>query len=97
MRTISGLLQIIGLVVVAVAGYWVWYVTWGPNPNDRIGVTVASLVPTPMRDWGCGKLNQRFAAEAPTVCSPAAGSVSPPSVPAPGQDPATPPNQGGRL
>lgn len=95
MRTISGLLQIIGLLVIAIAGYWVWYVNWGPNPNDRVGTTIATLVPVPMKDWGCGKLNERFAAEAPTVCSPVAGSsgpVTPNSAPA---NPSAP--EGGRL
>ncbi|RXF67099.1 hypothetical protein [Hansschlegelia zhihuaiae] len=94
MRTISGLLQIIGLLVIAIAGYWVWFVNWGPNPNDRVGTTVATLVPQQMREWGCGKLNQRFAAEAPTVCSP----VATPNAPTPNSDPSAPaPNGGGRL
>lgn len=93
MRTISGILQILGLLVVAIAGYWIWYVNWGPNPNDRVGTTVATLVPQAMRDWGCGKLNQRFAAEAPTVCSPVAGSMTPNATP----DAAPTAPGGGRL
>lgn len=93
MRTISGILQIIGLLVIAIAGYWVWFVNWGPNPNDRVGTTVATLVPQAMRDWGCGKLNQRFPAESPTVCSPAAM----PSAPTPNSDSSTPAPGGGRL
>lgn len=91
MRTISGFLQIIGLVVIAVSGYWIWYATWGPNPNDRVGTTIAYYLPTPFKDWGCGKLNQRFATNAPTVCSPAAGSGS--AVPSP-DAPTTTPNSG---
>lgn len=92
MRTISMFLQLIGIVVIATAGYWVWYVNWGPNPNDRIGTTVAGFLPAPLKDWGCGKLNQRFAAESPTVCSPVAGGATPNSAPA---DPSQ--SGGGRL
>lgn len=92
MRTIRGFIELIGILVILVAGYWIWYANWGPNPNDRIGTTIAAYLPPPFKDWGCGKLNQRFAAEAPTVCSPVAGSATP--------DPATPsapPSSGGRL
>lgn len=79
MRTISVFLQLIGLFVIATLGYWFWFVNWAPNPNDRVGVTAATLVPVVVRDWGCGKLNARFAAEAPTFCS--AGASAPPSTP----------------
>jgi hypothetical protein len=79
MRGISGLLQIIGLLVVLVAGYWVYYATWSPSPNDKIGVTIAPMLPTPFRDWGCGKLAGRFGPEAPTVCTPASVTTPAPS------------------
>jgi hypothetical protein len=94
MRTISGLLQIIGLLVVAIVGYWIWYVNWGPNPQDRIGATVATLIPQPLRDWGCGKLNARFTAESPAFCGGSGGSA-----PSPGDQPSAPPPspEGGRL
>ncbi|HVI28495.1 hypothetical protein [Hansschlegelia sp.] len=83
MRAISGILQIIGLLVVLVAGYWIWYANWGPNPNDRIGTSIAPMLPAPFRDWGCGKLNQRFGGESPTVCSPVAADAAPPAPGAP--------------
>ena len=94
MRTISMFLQLIGVVVIAALGYWVWYANWGPNPHDRIGATIADFLPPPVKDWGCGKLNQRFSAEAPTVCSPVAGggSATPNSAPA-----EQPPSGAGRL
>ncbi|MGA0530984.1 hypothetical protein [Hansschlegelia sp. KR7-227] len=79
MRTISGFLQLLGLLVILVAGYWTWYATWGSNPNDKVGVALTPWIPGPMRDWGCGKLNQRFPQAAPTACSPVAGSVTPPT------------------
>lgn len=88
MRTVSGLLQLIGLLVIVVAGYWVWYANWGSNPHDRIGATIGPMLPTPFRDWGCGKLKQRFATEAPTMCSPVADQTTP----APSN-----PDGGGRL
>ncbi|MFC3693260.1 hypothetical protein [Chenggangzhangella methanolivorans] len=96
MRTIRGFLELIGVLVVLVAGYWIWYANWGPNPNDRIGTTVAEVLPPAFKNWGCGKLSARFAAEAPSVCSPAASPTSPPATPnaAPGE-PASP--GGGRL
>ncbi|WP_020178986.1 hypothetical protein [Methylopila sp. M107] len=85
MRTISLFLQLIGLFVLATLGFWVWFVNWGPNPNDRIGATAAILVPGAVKDWGCGKLNARFAAESPTFCSPVAGG-SPPTPVQPNTD-----------
>lgn len=88
MRAIGGLLQLIGLLVVLVGGYWVYYANWAKNPNDQIGVAIAPLLPAPARDWGCGKLAGRFGTEAPTVCSAAAGSA--PST-------APTPEGGGRL
>lgn len=91
MRTISGLLQIIGLLVIAIGGYWIWFANWGPNQNDRISSTVVMLLPPAAKDWGCGKLNQRFGAQAPTFCSPVAGG------PAPTTPPSTTPEGGGRL
>lgn len=87
MRTISLFLQLIGILVIATAGYWVWFANWGPNPNDRIGTSVAAFLPAPLKDWGCAKLNQRFAAEAPTVCSGASAT--------PQMAPTTPPQSGG--
>ena len=81
MRAISGILQIIGLLVILVAGYWVWYANWGPNPNDRIGTSIAPLLPSPFRDWGCGKLNQRFTTESPAVCRPPAAGTPAPTTP----------------
>jgi hypothetical protein len=86
MRGISGLLQIIGIVVVLVAGYWFYYVNWGTSPNDKVASTIAPMLPTPFRDWGCGKLAGRLGAEAPTFCSPVAST-----------GPAPTPESGGRL
>ncbi len=98
MRTISVFLQLIGLLVLATLGYWVWFVNWGPNPNDRVGVTAATLVPMSVKDWGCGRLSARFAAETPAICSvastPAPSPAQPNSAPAP-SDGSTP--GGGRL
>lgn len=92
MRTIKGLIQIIGLAVILIAGYWVWYANWGPNPNDKVGTTIAAYLPPAFKDWGCGKLAGRFGAEAPTVCSSSA-AVTPPA--SPDAAPANP--SGGRL
>jgi hypothetical protein len=89
MRTISGILQLVGLLVLLVAGYWTWYAGWGPNPRDRVGTALTHWVPGPLRDWGCGKLNQRFAAEAPPEC----GSARAPAA----SEPATPDEGGASL
>lgn len=95
MRTISLFLQLIGLAVVAVLGYWAWYANWGPNPHDKVGVNVAAFVPVAVRDWGCTRLRQRFAAETPAICAPA---LPGPSVPAPSApEPSAPAEGGGRL
>ncbi|MDR4305063.1 hypothetical protein IHQ68_00280 [Chelatococcus sambhunathii] len=92
MRTISVFLQLIGLFVLATLGYWVWFVNWGPNPNDRVGVTVATLVPMSVKDWGCGRLSARFAAETPAICSVSSLPAQPNSAPSDGSTPG-----GGRL
>jgi hypothetical protein len=97
MRTIRGFLELIGILVVIVAGYWIWYANWGPNPNDRIGTTIAVYLPPAFKDWGCGKLVSRFAAEAPTVCS-SAGAIAPSNPATPNSAPGdAPPQSSGRL
>lgn len=98
MRTISVFLQLIGLFVLATIGYWVWFANWGPNPNDRVGLTAATLVPMSVRDWGCGRLNARFGGEAPSICSAAAAPSAPPATPqgAPAPSDGSTPG-GGRL
>ena len=90
MRTISLFLQLIGLAVVAVLGYWAWYANWGPNPHDKVGVTAAALVPVAVKEWGCARLRQRFASDIPATCglAPSAPGAPVPSAPAEG---------GGRL
>lgn len=94
MRTIRGLIEIIGLAVILIAGYWIWYANWGPNPTDKVGTTIAYYLPPAFKDWGCGKLSARFGAEAPTVCS--LGAAAPTTPPAsPDSAPATP--NSGRL
>ena len=90
MRTISLFLQLIGLAVVAVLGYWAWYANWGPNPHDRVGVSVSAFVPAAVKDWGCARLRQRFAGETPAMCAPV---TAVPGLPAP----SAPEEGGGRL
>lgn len=76
MRTMSNVLKIFALLILAAGGYFAWYAAYAPNPNDQIGVAITRWMPAPIREWGCGKLNERFPNQAPTECSPAAQSTS---------------------
>ena len=75
MRLMSTVLKILGLAVIAVAGYWTYYSSFAPNPNDRVGVALIRWMPGPVRDWGCGKLNERFPGAAPGDCAASASTA----------------------
>ncbi|MFD1703537.1 hypothetical protein ACFSCV_11050 [Methylopila henanensis] len=72
----SNILKLFAVLVIAAAGYWSWYAAYGSNPNEQVGVALTRWMPGPLKDWGCGRLNERFQSGAPTECSPVADSTS---------------------
>jgi len=68
LRTLAIALVAIGLVLF---GRFYWYVNHGASPYDEVGIGLAGLMPGPIRDWGCARLDQRFPRNAvpPMHCS----------------------------
>lgn len=46
---------------------WKWYsyVTTGASPYDEIGIEVNTRLPTPLREWGCARIKERFPRSVP--------------------------------
>lgn len=55
------------LLIVIVAGaiffgqHWYSYVTNKTSPYDESGIELNSMMPAPIRKWGCDKLHATFA------------------------------------
>ena len=62
-------LRLVVLVVVALAivigGFWYKYVTNTESPYDEVGIQLNSMMPEPIRKWGCDKLHLTFAGALP--------------------------------
>jgi len=58
---------------------WRWhaYVTNTDSPFEEVGIELNSLMPAPIRDWGCGRLKQTFGTKTlpPYGCSAADGKA----------------------
>ncbi len=39
---------------------WYAYVTNGQSPYDEVGIGLNSLMPQPLRGWGCQQLQKQF-------------------------------------
>ena len=55
----------IPLVVIASAGAafgWPWYkwATAGESPYDEVGIDVNNMMPSPLHNWACARIAQRF-------------------------------------
>ena len=52
------------IVVIGVYGFlgakYYSYVTRGETPYDEIGISLAGIMLSPVRVWGCGKMKERF-------------------------------------
>ncbi len=55
------ILRLLVLLVVAVGGYWAYYVFAAASPYDQIGVAINSHLPEQARAYGCGELKKRHA------------------------------------
>ena len=57
------------LFVVAVLGFWLWYVTSSSTQFQSPGMDINNLMPEPLNEWGCDQLKKRFGQErAPFGC-----------------------------
>lgn len=55
------IIRLLVLLVVAVGGYWAYYVFAATSAYDQIGVTINSHLPEPARAYGCAELKKRHA------------------------------------
>ncbi len=57
------------LAVIAVFGYWVYYVTSASDAFDSLGIEINNVMPEALNSWGCEQLYKRFGDErAPFGC-----------------------------
>ncbi|OYX75528.1 MAG: hypothetical protein B7Y95_01830 [Rhizobiales bacterium 32-66-11] len=63
-------IRLLVLLVVAVGGYWAYYVFGASSPYDQIGVAINSHLPEEARAYGCTELKKRHTAAtaAPEGC-----------------------------
>ncbi|VDC24334.1 hypothetical protein [Pseudogemmobacter humi] len=75
LHVLRGILTFFGIVlffVLAALGWWLWYVLGASSQYDRVGMEINNLMPAPVNDWACGKLEERFGhLNAPWGCTAA--------------------------
>lgn len=63
------IVQVVCVVLIAAAvmfgGRWYMYVARGSSPYDEVGIALNGYAPGRMRDWGCHKMQARFAGQLP--------------------------------
>jgi hypothetical protein len=60
------------LIVTGVLGYWLYYALAATNAFDEIGMEINNMLPAPMNEWACDKLQLRFGDQrAPYGCTAA--------------------------
>ncbi len=58
------------LIIAAVMGYWLWYVTSGYTQFMPAGMEINNMLPGPLNEWGCDQLQKRFGDQnAPYGCT----------------------------
>ncbi|TCT07833.1 hypothetical protein [Aquabacter spiritensis] len=64
------IVRLLVLLLLAVGGYWAYYVYAANSPYDQIGTAINSRLPEPARAYGCTELKKRHAdaATAPAGC-----------------------------
>jgi hypothetical protein len=55
------LVAVIVAAVFVIGGRWYSYIAYADDPFDEVGIGLNQMMPTPIRDFGCAKLKQRFA------------------------------------
>lgn len=58
------------LIIVAVFGYWLWYVTSADSQFNSPGMDINNMMPASLNRWGCDQLKSRFGDQrAPFGCT----------------------------
>lgn len=68
-----GIIRVLLLLVLAVGGYWAFYVYASGEPYDEIGTAINSRLPADARAFACAELKRRHGAAAaapPAGCEP---------------------------
>lgn len=60
LRRLGTFVAILAVIIVAVMGYWLWYVTSAPSQFNSPGMDINNMLPTALNEWGCARLQERF-------------------------------------
>ena len=72
LRWLRRVLGVLLLVVMAVLGWWLYYVLASENSHDSLGMEINNLMPEAVNLWACGQLEARFGDQnAPYGCTAA--------------------------
>lgn len=72
LRRLGTFVAIVAVIIVAVFGYWLWYVTASPSQFNSPGMDLNNMMPAAVNEWGCARLQERFAdGPAPFGCTAA--------------------------
>lgn len=72
LRRLGTFAAIVAVIIVAVFGYWLWYVTAAPSQFNSPGMDLNNMMPAAVNEWGCARLQERFAdGPAPFGCTAA--------------------------
>jgi len=59
-RRLGLALLVVLLIVGAIFGYWLWYVTSAPSQYNSPGMDINNMMPEALNRWGCDQLKARF-------------------------------------
>jgi len=63
-------LGVLLLMALGALGYWLYYVTSGPDAFDSVGMEINNIMPEAINLWGCSQLEARFGdGNAPYGCT----------------------------
>lgn len=72
LRRLGTFVAIVAVIVIAVFGYWLWYVTAAPSQFNSPGMDLNNMMPAAVNEWGCARLQERFVdGPAPFGCTAA--------------------------
>ena len=72
LRRLGTFVAIVAVIIIAVFGYWLWYVTAAPSQFNSPGMDLNNMMPAAVNEWGCARLQERFAdGPAPFGCTAA--------------------------
>lgn len=63
--------QLIGFLLILAAvigGRYYYYVEYEDNPYSQTGAGLHSIMPQPVKDWGCTRLRERFPGQTAPGC-----------------------------